>query len=162
RRRFLAATLLSSPFLAMADAKWLEPGWVKVRRLHLGTGKPIHRFVHCTDIHHKGDRAYFQSVVSKINAASPEFVCFTGDLIEEKAFLPEALELIGTIKSPVYGIPGNHDYWSKAAFAEFEKAFAATGGRWLMDQQTVTSNGKFNLIGATCISVGRVGLNPVS
>src|SRR5215471_4544630 len=139
RRRFLAAAVLSSPFLAMADAKWLEPEWVKVRRVRLGNSnsKPAHRFVHCTDIHHKGDRAYFKSVVKKINGVSPEFVCFTGDLIEEKAFLVEALEMIGSIKCPVYGVPGNHDYWSKAGFADFGKAFEGTGGRWLIDQQCV-------------------------
>ncbi|HVV74361.1 MAG TPA: metallophosphoesterase, partial [Verrucomicrobiae bacterium] len=67
----------------MADAKWLEPKWVKVRRIRLGKNKPRHRFVHFTDLHHKGDRAYLQSVVRQINAASPEFVCFTGDLIAE-------------------------------------------------------------------------------
>ncbi len=158
----MTAALLSSPFLAMADAKWLEPEWVKVRRVRLGAGKPKNRFVHCTDIHHKGDRAYFQSVVRKINAASPEFVCFTGDLIEQKEFLGEALEMIAEIKSPVYGVPGNHDYWSKAAFADFGKAFEATGGRWLMDQQTVTSDGKFSLIGATCFFSNRVPLQPLA
>src|SRR5437868_4018144 len=97
RRRFLAAALLSSPLLAVADAKWLEPEWVKVRRIRLGQGKPTHRFVHCTDIHHKGDRAYFEGVVKKINALAPEFVCFTGDLIEQTSYLAEALEIIGGI-----------------------------------------------------------------
>jgi predicted MPP superfamily phosphohydrolase len=47
------------------------------------TRKPTHRIVHFTDVHHKGDRAYLQGVVKKINALSPDFVCFTGDLIEE-------------------------------------------------------------------------------
>ena len=76
------AAVLSSPFLAMADAKWLEPGWVKVRKIRLNRGKPAHRFIHFTDVHHKGDTVYLESVVRKINALSPEFVCFTGDLIE--------------------------------------------------------------------------------
>src|SRR6516225_1075080 len=138
RRRFLAAALLSSPFLAVADAKWLEPEWVKVRRIRLGERKPTHRFVHCTDIHHKGDRAYFEGVVKKINALSPEFVCFTGDLIEQSHYLSEALEIIGGIKSPVYGVPGNHDYWSKAPFDIIAKGLAATGGAWLLDQPAMT------------------------
>jgi len=66
-----------------ADARLLEPEWVKVRRIKLGTSKPSHRIVQFTDIHHKGDRAYLVSVVKQINALSPDFVCFTGDLIEE-------------------------------------------------------------------------------
>src|SRR5436305_785829 len=90
RRRFLAAALLCSPFLVAADAKWLEPDWVSVRRLRLTRGKPEHRFVHFTDLHHKGDKAYLESVVRKINALSPEFVCFTGDIIEEATYLAES------------------------------------------------------------------------
>jgi uncharacterized protein len=109
RRRFLAGALVGTPLLAVADAKWIEPEWVKVRRFRLGTGAPRHRFVHFTDVHHKGDRAYLLSVVKKINALSPEFVCFTGDLIEETAHLAEALEIFSQIKSPVYGVPGGRE-----------------------------------------------------
>jgi predicted MPP superfamily phosphohydrolase len=149
RRAFVFSALLSSPLLAAADAKWLEPGWVKLKRIRLGTAK--HRFVHFTDVHHKGDRAYLQSVIKKINAVSPEFVCFTGDLIEEKPFLDEALEILSGIKSPLYGVPGNHDYWSKVPFDGFTKTFAASGGAWLMDREQVTADGKFSIHGATCI-----------
>jgi len=153
--------VLASPFLLTADAKWVEPTWLRVRRVRLSRTKPVHRFVHCTDIHHKGDRAYFESVVKKINSQSPEFVCFTGDLIEETKYLPEALEFIGRIKAPVYGVPGNHDFWSKAPFAEISKAFAATGGAWLMDRTVTTPDGKFSFVGATCLSSRQAPLEPV-
>jgi predicted MPP superfamily phosphohydrolase len=160
RRRFFAGMVLSAPLLAVGDAKWLEPSWVKTRtvRLRRGTGKV--RFVHFTDVHHKGDRAYFESVVKKINALSPQFVCFTGDLIEETKHLAEALELIGKIKSPVYGVPGNHDYWSKASFDGFVKCFAGTGGGWLLDEQRVTADGKFTITGATCLSSRQPPISP--
>jgi len=82
------------PADAVVDAKWLEPTWVKVRRIRFGSGRPKNRLVHVTDIHHKGDSAYLRSIVKKINALSPDFVCFTGDLIEEGRFLPEALEIL--------------------------------------------------------------------
>ena len=152
RRRFLAAAILCSPLLAVADSKWLEPEWVRVRRVRLGRGKPTHRLVHFTDIHHKGDRAYLQSVIKKINTLSPDLVCFTGDVIEETRHLAEALQILAGIRSPMYGIPGNHDYWSKAPFEGLAKCFAATGGAWLLDQQLVTQDGKLCIIGATCRS----------
>jgi predicted MPP superfamily phosphohydrolase len=162
RRRFLLAALVAAaaPGLAAADAKWLEPGWVKTRRLRLGTGKPTHRLVHFTDVHHKGDRAYLVSVVKKINALSPDLVCFTGDLIEDPQHLPEALELFAGIKSPVYGVPGNHDFWSHASFDAMAKGFAATGGAWLMDDQRVIADGKLCLLGATCLSAKQKPLVP--
>jgi uncharacterized protein len=110
RRWFLLGALLGTPLFPVADALWVEPNWVKVRRVRLSKGKPSHRLVHFTDLHHKGDRAYLVSIVKKINALSPDFVCFTGDLIEEGKHLPEALELLAQIKAPMYGVPGNHDY----------------------------------------------------
>lgn len=164
RRRFLFAALLSGPLLAVADARCVEPTWVRTRRLRLGSGKATHRFVHFTDVHHKGDRAYLESVVRRINALSPDFVCFTGDLIEETRHLAEALEVLAGIKSPVYGVPGNHDYWSKAPFDSIEKCLAATGGAWLLDNQRVSGDGKFTIIGAACLRSGRPPLrtNPAT
>jgi len=148
RRRFifLGASLLT-PLVVVADARWVEVEWVKIRHLNLATGMPTHRFVHFSDLHHKGDRAHTQSVVNTINSLSPEFVCFTGDIMEDAKFLPEALEILSGIKSPLYGVPGNHDYWSHAPFDQMIRSFASTGGAWLVDEQRVIAGGKINLIG---------------
>jgi len=51
--------------------------------------------------------------VDLINSLKPDFVCFTGDIMEEGKFLPEALEILSGVKAPMYGVPGNHDYWSR-------------------------------------------------
>ncbi len=167
RRRFLLAAFLSAvsaPFLAIADAKWLEPTWLKVRHLRLKSPQVSHRLVHFTDLHHKGDRKYLRALVRKINALSPDSVCFTGDLIEEKRFLPEALEGLRQIKSPLFGVPGNHDYWSKIVFKDMAAEFEKTGGRWLMDQQQVSSDGKLSIVGATCVNLKQppFKLNPAT
>lgn len=147
RRRFFKVAALASPLALIADVKWIEPTRLKLRRVNLAKEKAAHRFVHFTDLHHKGDRAYLQSVVTTINAQSPDFICFTGDLIEDGKFLPETLEILSAIKAPLYGIPGNHDYWSKAAFEPIGRCFAATGGAWLVNEQCEIAGGKINLIG---------------
>ena len=146
RRHFIFASLLASPAVLAGDARLLEPLWVKTRRLRLSS-KPAHRFIQFSDLHHKGDRAHTQSVVNKINSLKPDFVCFTGDILEEAKFLPEALEILAGIKAPMYGIPGNHDYWSKAPFGEISKCFASTGGAWLVDETRIIAGGKISLIG---------------
>ena len=160
RRRFLFFAALAAPALVGADAKWLEPHWVKVRSIKLSTGKPSHRIIHITDIHHKGDRPYLESVVRKINALSPDAVCFTGDLIEAKEFAPEALKMLEGIKAPLYGAPGNHDYWSHASFAGYAASFARTGGGWLVDSQAMTADGKVQITGASCLRGAPVALAP--
>jgi uncharacterized protein len=160
RRRFLIGAILSAPFLALADSRLIEPKWIKVRHIRLGNSRRTRRFIHITDIHHKGDRGYLQGMVNQINQLSPDFVCFTGDLIEEGEHLAEALELLTGIKSPIYGVPGNHDYWSKAPFDGISKCFAATGGGWMLDQTLVTADETFTLIGASSRSFKHAPLQP--
>jgi len=146
RRKFIRLACALAPCGIIADARALEPQWIKTTHLRL-SDKPEHRFVQFSDLHHKGDRAYAESLVKRINALRPDFVCFTGDVIEDAKFLPEALEILSGIKVPMYGIPGNHDYWSKAPFASISQCFAATGGAWLEDETRLVANGKINLIG---------------
>jgi uncharacterized protein len=153
RRHFLltlGTACAAAPAGTLADARWIEPTWLKIRHLRIGNGKPAHRLVHFSDLHYKGDRAYAESVVKTINSFSPDLVCFTGDIMEHSRFLPEALEILSGIKSPMFGVPGNHDYSSGASFAVIGRSFAATGGGWLLDEQRLVAGGKINLFGITC------------
>jgi predicted MPP superfamily phosphohydrolase len=146
RRQFFRAALWGTPLLAAADAAFVEPRWLKVKRLNLAIGTSGIRFVHFTDLHHKGDREWLVSVVSTINACKPEFVCFTGDLIEESQHLSETLELLQQIQAPLYGVPGNHDYWSGADFEEVAKGFEKTGGAWLIDRSVAVAQGRVHRV----------------
>jgi predicted MPP superfamily phosphohydrolase len=151
RRKFIAATLLAMPAVLVADAKFIEPTRLKVRhrRIGSGRGKPTHRLVHFTDLHHKGDRDYLKTVVDTINSLAPDFVCFTGDLVEEQKHLAEALAGLSAIQSPLFGVPGNHDYWSRISFAPVHTCFNATGGAWMLNENREIAAGKINLIGIT-------------
>ena len=122
RRQFLGLGLCALPAAAGLDGRFVEPSWLRVTQFDLHP-KPTCRFVQFSDLHYKGDAEYVASVVRKINALEPEFVCFTGDLVEEKRFAPAALDFIRQIERPVYGCPGNWDYGSGADFREYEKAF---------------------------------------
>jgi len=163
RRKFIAAALLATPGLIVADSKWIEPTWLKVRHVRIGNQKPACRFVHFTDTHHKGDLAYLNAVVERINSLEPDFVCFTGDIIEEENYLAEALDHFSRIKAPMFGVPGNHDFWSKVSFEPIHKCFNAGGGAWLLDEQCPVAKGSnINLIGITCShdNQAKLPLNP--
>jgi predicted MPP superfamily phosphohydrolase len=150
RRQFLRAALWGTPLVAAGDAAFVEPHWLKVKHLNLANGGPATRLVHFTDLHHKGDRDWLSSIVTRINSLKPEFVCFTGDLIEEPQHLPETLEFLQRIQAPLYGVPGNHDYWSGADFEEVAKGFEKTGGAWLMDRSVAVAQGRVHLHGLSC------------
>ncbi|MDQ6765877.1 MAG: metallophosphoesterase [Verrucomicrobiota bacterium] len=150
RRKFLALGALALPATAWADAAAFEPTNLRVTRLNLGATV---RFAHFTDFHYKGDVAYAHKLVRTINALSPQFVVFTGDLVEDKRFAPAALDFIRQIKTPVYGSPGNHDYWSHADFGEFDRAFEETGGAWLSDCSAVLPQHDVELVGMAMLGV---------
>jgi len=145
RRKFLA-TVLSVPIAAFTDALGFEPHWLRVEKIRM-TPHPTCRFVQITDIHHKGDRAYLEKVVQTVNNQHPDFVCFTGDLVEDAQHAPEALEVLQKIESPLFGIPGNHDHWADLDFDLPREAFAKTGGRWLMNEEIVIQGGAVHLFG---------------
>ncbi len=141
RRRFWLCAALAGLLLLLAlaglDMRVLEPRWFRVRTIPV-PGQPIAcRIVHITDWHYhgKGDDAYAARVVAAINQLKPDLVCFTGDLIEEADQAEPALAWIRQIQCPVYGVPGNHEDWSKAGMTPFRAAFAATGGAWLEDEK---------------------------
>jgi len=113
-----------------------------------------------SDLHHKGDRAHTQSVVDLINSLSPDFGVFHRRHHGRGKFLPEALRILSGVKSPMYGVPGNHDYWSRVPFNDITKCFAATGGAWLVDQQRVIAGGKINLAGMARLGPGHPCLPP--
>jgi hypothetical protein len=159
RRKFLSGSLLASPAIICADACLVEPEWVKVKTVRISK-EPTHRILHVTDIHHKGDCAYLEGVVNTINKLKPDAVCFTGDLIEKAHYLPEALTYMRNIKAPIYGVPGNHDYWSKCKFSLIEECFVNTGGAWLMNKQVRSHDGKLYFTGATCLNFGKPRVHP--
>ncbi len=152
RRRLLLGAGLGLPAAVAGDAFALEPGWLRIRTVRLAKDQPTHRIAHFTDLHHKGDRKLLAAVVSEINALKPDLACFTGDLVEEASHVPETLELLRQIRVPLYGVPGNHDYWANVDFKAIAEAFTATGGAWLMDATARTADGKVTITGLTCQS----------
>jgi predicted MPP superfamily phosphohydrolase len=147
RRKFLGLTALTLPAALGADARFIEPTSLRVTKFNLSGGLGDCRFVHFTDFHHKGNVDYAAEVIHTINELAPEFVCFTGDLVEDARFAAEALGFIKQIQAPVYGSPGNHDYWSHVSFPDFEHAFEATGGAWLVDRSLVLASHDLELVG---------------
>lgn len=146
RRRFLGLTALAFPAAVGVNAAVVEPTSLQIRYLALRENGPT-RLVHFSDLHYRGDTEYAERVVRLINGLKADFVCFTGDLVEDKDFAPEALAMIRAIDAPVYGSPGNHDYWSGADFKLYHAAFAATGGEWLVDRSVVLEKHGLEIVG---------------
>jgi uncharacterized protein len=144
RRKFLGLSALALPATLGASSAF-ETRNLRVTKLRHGPGAC--RFVHFSDLHYKGDADYAAEVVRTINGLAPDFACFTGDLIEEARFAPEAFNFIRQISAPVYGAPGNHDYQADVPFSDYAAAFSATGGRWLADSSALLPEHDLELVG---------------
>ena len=147
RRKFVLFALASLPIWVVAYAFYLETEWLAVRKVHIGGEPPKHRIVHFSDLHYEGARSYLKKAVAKINELSPDFVCFTGDIVEQSIYLDGALEALGQIRFPLFGVPGNHDQWMGTLFEKITECFEATGGAWLVDREITASGGDISIVG---------------
>jgi predicted MPP superfamily phosphohydrolase len=141
RRNFLRIAVCSTPFVCAADTFLIELTWLAIRRVRI-TADPTIRLLHFSDLHYKGNGSFLKKVVQRINSLSPDFACFTGDIVEDSTHLPQALDILSCIQSPLYGVPGNHDYWSGASFQTISACFKATGGDWLPDRTAASADGE--------------------
>lgn len=156
RRKFLGLGALALPAALGADAGLVEPTFLRVTEVKVNARGSM-RIAHFSDLHYKGDEKYGARVIAQINRLAPDFACFTGDLVEDAKFAPGALDFIRQIKAPVYGAPGNHDYWCHAPFSEYESAFAATGGEWLVDRAVTVPERDLEIVGLAADSWRKVG-----
>ena len=124
------AAMFAISFLILMYARFIEPHWIKIQTVNI-SDKPTLTIIHISDIHHKGDKKYLNRIIKRINRIQADFVCFTGDMIEDKKYLDECLKAISEINKPVYGIYGNHDQWAHVSSSEVAGYFAKTGGKWL-------------------------------
>jgi len=153
RRRFLGALATAAIGVAMAEAFAFEPHRLRISQVKLSE-RPVARFVLWSDFHHSGDEDYANEIISTINGLHPEFVCFLGDLIDNRAYQEAALKYVAKINVPVYGVPGNHDYQSRSPFALNRKTFEATGGGWLVNRIVRPPGDKIELYGSAERFVG--------
>ncbi len=126
-------------FLLPAYAFMIEPNWILIKKVTLSPN-PKYQLIHISDIHYNRDASYLEDIVDKINKISPDFVCFTGDLVDKKSNLKQALNILEKINCPLFGVPGNHEYWSGVSFEDINKTFKSTGGLWLINQKTKFEN----------------------
>lgn len=136
---------MALPAALGADTAARETTSLRVTKLRRGPGEC--RFVHFSDFHYKGDEKFAAETVRTINELAPDFVCFTGDLVEEARFAADAFGFVRQIAAPVYGSPGNHDYQCEVPFSEYQTAFAATGGAWLANSSRVLPEHDLELVG---------------
>jgi uncharacterized protein len=114
---------------------FIEPHWLRLRNITVATNPGI-KIIHITDIHYKGDREYLEGVVDTINSLEADYVCFTGDLVEEDTYLAGVTDILAKVKLPLIAIMGNHDHWTGMKTGSFKKFFEAHG-QYFLEEETL-------------------------
>lgn len=70
------------------------------------------RFVQLSDVHigSRSDR-FLRSVVRQVKALAPDFVCITGDFVDQKGLARERFQPLSDLGMPIYFTTGNHEHY---------------------------------------------------
>jgi len=145
---------------------WVEPRWLRVRRLRLPLrGLPPAlvglKVAHLTDLHlgRFTSAGYLSGVIERCNTLRPDLVLLTGDFVHgSPCFIPGAARIVGGLEPRLgtLAVRGNHDHWEGAERSR--RALRGAGVR-LVENRCVWVDGRRlsdrALPGALC--VGGVG-----
>jgi predicted MPP superfamily phosphohydrolase len=147
RRQFLTLLIAAVPGASIAQGVTVEPERLRISTHTLKLPGPSVRFVHFTDLHYRGETVLTRKLAAEITRLRPDFVCFTGDFIDNPGNKEGAFAFIRSLGCPVYAVPGNHDYTCGVAFREFEEMFSSTGGAWLENTNLLIPGSDLELVG---------------
>lgn len=73
--------------------------------------RPV-RFVQISDVH-IGSRTsrYLDKIIDSVIDLSPEFLCITGDLVDQRGVTEDKLRSLKRYSGPIYYCTGNHEYY---------------------------------------------------
>lgn len=128
-------------------AKNIEPHWLQWKTIRLrlpGLDPAFHnyRLVQLSDLHmHNGgviDPARLAGIVRRVNRWKPDVIALTGDFVTKiDETSQKGIQTLSGLraKDGVYGIMGNHDYWTDAA--QVTRLVEATGVRMLCNDNVI-------------------------
>ncbi len=107
----VASGILATTCLAGAWGLW--KAWTpEVVTVPLSSGKlnrPV-RFAQISDVHIGSRTSHFlRSVIRSINQQQPDFLCITGDFIDQPGIGVDKLKPLADFKGPIYYCIGNHE-----------------------------------------------------
>ena len=102
----LATTALAG---AWGLAKAWTPDVVRVELSSPKLHKPV-RFAQISDVHIGSRTARFLAhIITMVNEQNPDFLCITGDFIDQPGISLEKLKSLTLFKGPIYYCTGNHE-----------------------------------------------------
>jgi hypothetical protein len=126
RRKFLrlllgAGSLVASPFLLRAYARYIEPQIIITESVQIATpripaGLDGLKIGFISDFHVGNgiDQARVEQIVEQLNALQPDVTLLGGDYVHKLGYADTIAHGLRNLYAPlgVYAVLGNHDYWN--------------------------------------------------
>ncbi|MBF0142444.1 MAG: metallophosphoesterase [Magnetococcales bacterium] len=136
--------------------------WNSRFRVCEGMKGEVVRLMQISDLHIGKHQDIHSLIVDDVNRLRPDFILFTGDLIDDQdnvVYLESFLEAFPSTVT-MYAVPGNWEHWANIDFKLMDGMFRRWHGRWLVnDSVLITVRGSmFLLVGLDDFTGGRPNL----
>lgn len=139
KRRVLLFGAVLVLLLGLADAFWLEPRVLLLRRdVRIGLQAPKLRAVHLSDLHIRKDRPLLRRLLGEIQAVKPDVILISGDLIRDvpepeplARYLDATAAFLSALRriAPVIAVQGHSEHQGQV-IARLDDA----GVQWLSNE----------------------------
>jgi hypothetical protein len=141
-RRVASRIVLAAMVLAAIDGFLVEPRWLRVARHEVEA--PVPRpltIAHVSDLHTHGLGAIERSLLDAIDAARPDAIVVTGDVVDDGA-LEHARPFFERLHPPrgTWVVSGNWEIWRQTT-PEEGRFYASVGARWLRNESAKLDDG---------------------
>lgn len=154
----LGTAALLGPAVLLLYAFFIEPYSLELTR-HALAGEVVHplKIAHLTDLHSQGFGAREREVVAMVEAAAPDLIVVTGDIVDAGSLEPSR-ELFLRLRAPlgVWVVRGNAE---GARPVGDEVAFYKSVGAHLLDNQGVSVREDVWLVGLADATTGHPDLS---
>ena len=150
---FSFSTLIGLPALASVYGFGIEPNFPVLEQydLVLDDFPETMTAIQISDLHFSKCTSLYKKVAEKVNSASADFLFITGDLVENRTYLPECLKWLKTLqyKKQAFFCPGNWEVWSKTLEDELTDKLNEIGIKTLSNEgvKIQWQGGRFFLAG---------------
>ncbi len=134
---------------------WVEPQWLKIRRISIQLKAPLKRpltMLHISDSHFPLHLKTLQRFFNQLTSLNPDLVVFTGDMIENDEGVAHCVEALSKLKSRLgkYAVLGNHDHYNYSAHDILAFIFTLVGRFFCPTETNDVEKLKKALAGAGC------------
>lgn len=148
RRSFIIKFFFALIGLFFFDILWFEKYVIQWTTYDLSKSENKIKIVQLTDLHINELKSFHKAISKRINKELPDFICITGDSVNNNKGLPALNEFLGFISNdiPKVVIMGNKEYAGRVNTNSFRNLIEKHNGQLLINESLKFSKANRDLV----------------